>query len=348
MGETRPRVLSGIQPTSDSFHLGNYLGAVRNWVSMQQTHDCFYCVVDLHAITSGHDPETLRRRTRVSTAQLLAVGIDPEASTLFVQSQVPEHAQLAWVLSCITGFGEASRMTQFKDKSAKGGLDRASVGLFTYPILQAADILLYQADAVPVGEDQRQHLELSRDLAQRFNKAYGPVFTVPSPFIVRDTAKIYDLQDPTAKMSKSASSAAGLIDLLDEPARSAKKIRSAVTDTGREILYDPAEKPGVSNLLAIYAALSDRTIEDLTAAYVGKGYGDLKKDLGVVVADFVAPIQQRTKLYLDDLAELDRVLAIGAEKARAVASATLAAAYDRIGFLPPLGAHLLGSARGRA
>ena len=341
-------MLSGIQPTSDSFHLGNYLGAVRNWVTMQQTHDCFYCVVDLHAITAGHDPETLRRRTRLSAAQLLAAGIDPEASTLFVQSQVPEHAQLAWVLSCITGYGEASRMTQFKDKSTKGGLERASVGLFTYPILQAADILLYQADAVPVGEDQRQHLELSRDLAQRFNKAYGTVFTVPSPFIVRDTAKIYDLQDPTAKMSKSASSMAGIIDLLDEPARSAKKIRSAVTDTGREIVFDPAEKPGVSNLLTIYAALSGRTIEDLTAAYDGKGYGDLKKDLGAVVADFVGPIQQRTKLYLDDLTELDRVLSVGAEKARAVAGVTLAAAYDRIGFLPPLGANLLGSARGPA
>ncbi|MFG1926654.1 tryptophan--tRNA ligase [Cryptosporangium sp. NPDC048952] len=334
MGETRPRVLSGIQPTSDSFHLGNYLGALRNWVSMQQTHDCFYCVVDLHAITAGHDPETLRRRTRVSAAQLLAVGIDPEQSTLFVQSHVPEHAQLAWVFSCITGFGEASRMTQFKDKSAKGGVDRSSVGLFTYPILQVADIVLYQADAVPVGEDQRQHVELSRDLSQRFNKTFGPVFTVPKPYIVKETAKIYDLQDPTAKMSKSASSPAGIIDLLDEPNRTAKKIRSAVTDTGREIVYDPENKPGVSNLLTIYSALSGRTIDELTSAYEGKGYGDLKKDLGAVVADFVAPIQKATQGYLDDPAELDRVLAIGAGKAREIAGATLAAAYDRIGFLP--------------
>ncbi|GAA0230112.1 tryptophan--tRNA ligase [Cryptosporangium japonicum] len=334
MGETRPRVLSGIQPTSDSFHLGNYLGALRNWVSMQQTHDCFYCVVDLHAITAGHDPETLRRRTRVSAAQLLAVGIDPQESTLFVQSHVPEHAQLAWVFSCITGFGEASRMTQFKDKSAKGGVDRSSVGLFTYPILQVADIVLYQADAVPVGEDQRQHVELSRDLSQRFNNTFGPVFTVPKPYIVKETAKIYDLQDPTAKMSKSASSPAGIIDLLDEPNRTAKKIRSAVTDTGREIVFDPENKPGVSNLLTIYAALSGRTIEDLTGAYDGKGYGDLKKDLAVVVSDALAPIQKATQGYLDDPAELDRVLAIGAGKAREVASATLAAAYDRIGFLP--------------
>ncbi|HET8680850.1 MAG TPA: tryptophan--tRNA ligase, partial [Micromonosporaceae bacterium] len=234
----RPRVLSGIQPTADSFHLGNYLGALRHWVAMQETHDAFYCVVDLHAITAGHEPELLRARTRAAAAQLFAVGIDPDRATLFVQSQVPEHAQLAWVLSCLTGFGEASRMTQFKDKSSKQGADRASVGLFTYPILQAADILLYQADAVPVGEDQRQHLELTRDLAQRFNTRFGPVFTVPEPYIVAGTAKITDLQDPTAKMSKSASSPAGLVELLEEPARIAKKIRSAVTDTGREIRYD--------------------------------------------------------------------------------------------------------------
>src|SRR3954468_10219609 len=254
----RPRVLSGIQPTADSFHLGNYLGAVRNWVALQDTHDAFYCVVDLHAITAGHDPAQLRSRTRASAAQLLASGLDPDRCTLFVQSQVPEHAQLAWVLSCLTGFGEASRMTQFKDKSMKQGADRSSVGLFTYPILQAADILLYQADAVPVGEDQRQHLELTRDLAQRFNTTFGRTFTVPAPFIIKDTAKITDLQEPTAKMSKSSSAANGLIELLEDPARSAKKIRSAVTDTGREIIFDQANKPGVSNLLTIYAALSGR------------------------------------------------------------------------------------------
>jgi tryptophanyl-tRNA synthetase len=330
----RPRVLSGIQPTADSFHLGNYLGAVRNWVAMQETHDTFYCVVDLHAITAGHEPAVLRERTRLSAAQLLAAGLDPERCTLFVQSQVPEHAQLAWVLSCITGFGEASRMTQFKDKSAKQGTDRASVGLFTYPVLQAADILLYQADAVPVGEDQRQHLELTRDLAQRFNGRFGPTFTVPSAFIVRDTAKITDLQDPTAKMSKSASAPGGIIELLDDPARSAKKIRSAVTDTGREIIYDPENKPGVSNLLTIYAALSGRTVDELVGAYDGRGYGDLKKDLAEVVAEFVRPIQERTRAYLDDPAQLDKLLAIGAEKARSVSSATLRTVYDRVGFLP--------------
>ncbi|MEV4758081.1 tryptophan--tRNA ligase [Micromonospora sp. NPDC049559] len=330
----RLRVLSGIQPTGDSFHLGNYLGAVRHWVALQETHDAFYCVVDLHAITAGHDPEVLRRRTRVSAAQLLAVGLDPERCTLFVQSHVPEHPQLAWVLSCITGFGEASRMTQFKDKSAKQGADRSSVGLFTYPILQAADILLYQADAVPVGEDQRQHLELTRDLAGRFNTLFGPTFTMPAPHIVRDTAKITDLQDPAAKMSKSASSPAGLIELLEDPARSAKKIRSAVTDTGREILFDPEHKAGVSNLLTIYSALTGRGIDELVVAYAGKGYGDLKKDLAEVLVEFVRPIQERTRTYLDDAAQLDKLLAIGAEKARAVAAQTLRTAYDRVGFLP--------------
>jgi tryptophanyl-tRNA synthetase len=331
----RPRVLSGIQPTADSFHLGNYLGAVRNWVAMQETHDAFYMVVDLHAITMGHDPATLRNRTRISVAQLLALGLDPERCTLFVQSHVPEHAQLAWVLSCITGFGEAGRMVQFKDKSAKAGQDSTSVGLFTYPILQAADILLYQADQVPVGEDQRQHLELTRDLAQRFNGRFGQTFTMPSAYIVKDTAKITDLQDPTAKMSKSASSPNGIIELLEDPARSAKKIRSAVTDTGREILYDEVNKPGISNLLTMYAALTTRTIDDLLEQYDGRGYGDLKKDLAEVLVEFVKPIQERTKAYLDDKAQLDKLLAIGAEKARAVSAATLATTYRNVGFLSP-------------
>jgi len=331
----RPRVLSGIQPTADSFHLGNYLGAVRNWVALQDSHDAFYCVVDLHAITMGHDPVALRNRTRLSVAQLLALGLDPSRCTLFVQSHVPEHAQLGWVLSCITGFGEASRMVQFKDKSAKAGQDSTSVGLFTYPILQAADILLYQADQVPVGEDQRQHLELTRDLAQRYNTRFGPTFTVPSAYIVRDTAKITDLQDPTAKMSKSASSPNGIVELLEEPSRSAKKIKSAVTDTGREILYDEANKPGISNLLTIYAALTARTIDELLEQYDGHGYGDLKKDLAEIVVDFVKPIQERTRMYVEDPSHLDKVLADGADKARAVASVTLAEAYKNIGFLPP-------------
>ncbi|GHF86941.1 tryptophanyl-tRNA synthetase [Amycolatopsis bartoniae] len=331
----RLRVLSGIQPTADSFHLGNYLGALRQWVLLQDTHETYYMVVDLHAITVEQDPKVLRQRTRVSAAQLLALGVDPERSALFVQSHVPEHAQLSWVLECQTGFGEASRMTQFKDKAAKQGTDHASVGLFTYPILQAADILIYQANAVPVGEDQRQHLELSRNLAQRFNRRYGKTFTVPEPHIVKDTAKIFDLQDPTSKMSKSASSPNGLIELLEDPKRSAKKIRSAVTDTGRDIVFDPEEKAGVSNLLTIYSALDGRTVPELEAAYAGKGYGDLKKDLAEVLVEFVTPFQERVQSYLDDVAELDKVLAHGAERARAVAAETLALVYDRVGFLPP-------------
>jgi len=337
MPAPRPRVFSGIQPTADSFHLGNYLGAIRSWVALQETHDAFYCVVDLHAITSGHDPEVLRTRTRVSAAQILALGVDPERSTLFVQSHVPEHTRLAWVLGCITGFGEASRMTQFKDKASREGVGSSSVGLFTYPVLQAADILLYSADAVPVGEDQRQHLELSRDLAQRFNARFGETFVVPEPYIVSGTAKITDLQEPTAKMSKSASSAAGIVDLLDDPARTAKKIRSAVTDTGREIVFDPEGKPGVSNLLTIYSALTDRSMTELEAGYAGRGYGDLKKDLAEVVADAFTPVRRRTTELLADPAGLDKVLAAGAEKAREVAAPTLRTVYDRVGFLPPLG-----------
>jgi tryptophanyl-tRNA synthetase len=334
--QPRLRVLSGIQPTSDSFHLGNYLGAVRQWVRLQDTHETFYCIVDLHAITVQHDAKVLRERTRRAAAQLLAIGVDPERSALFVQSHVPEHAQLSWVLECLTGFGEASRMTQFKDKSAKQGAERSSVGLFTYPILQAADILLYQASHVPVGEDQRQHIELTRDLAQRFNNRFGRTFTVPEPHIIKETAKIYDLQDPTAKMSKSSSSDLGLVELLDDAKRSAKKIRSAVTDNEREIRYDVDAKPGVSNLLVIYSALAGTPIPELEAQYAGKGYGDLKKDLADLVVEFVTPIQERMQAYESDTAELDKVLARGAERAREIAAATLARAYDNVGFLPPV------------
>jgi tryptophanyl-tRNA synthetase len=333
--DRRPRVLSGIQPTADSFHLGNYLGALRQWVALQDDHDAYYFVPDLHAITVEHDPKLLAPRTRIAVAQLLALGLDPQRCTVFVQSHVPEHVQLAWVLGCITGYGEAGRMTQFKDKSSRHGAERATVGLFTYPVLQAADILLYQADRVPVGEDQRQHLELTRDLAQRFNSRYGRVFTVPEPYIVTGTAKIQDLQDPSAKMSKSASSPGGLVDLLDDPKVNAKKIRSAVTDTEREIRYDVAAKPGISNLLTIYAALTDRKIGELEDSYAGRGYGDLKKDLAEVLGDFTAPLRERVQAYLDDPGELDRVLADGARRAREVAGATLSAVYDRIGFLPP-------------
>jgi tryptophanyl-tRNA synthetase len=330
----RPRVLSGIQPTADSFHFGNYLGAVRHWVTLQDTHDALYCVVDLHAITSGHEPDVLRRRTRVAAAQLLAVGLDPARCTLFAQSHIPEHAELCWVLSCLTGFGEASRMTQFKDKSAKGGADRSSVGLFTYPILQAADILLYQADAVPVGEDQRQHLELTRDLAQRFNTRFGATFTVPAPHIVKETGKILDLQDPAAKMSKSAESQAGVLDLLEDPAALTKKIKSAVTDTGREVHADPDGKPGITNLLTIMAAITGRSVTDLERDYEGKGYGDFKKDVADVVVGFVAPVQERFRRYYEDTEALDAVLADGAARARRVAQDTMDVVRDRVGFLP--------------
>jgi len=328
-----PRVLSGIQPTADSFHLGNYLGALRHWVGLQDSHDAFYCIVDLHAITVDYSPQVLRERISRSAAQLLAAGIDPKRSTLFAQSHVPEHTQLAWLLGCITGFGEANRMTQFKDKAAKGGAERATVGLFTYPVLQAADILLYQADQVPVGEDQRQHLELTRDLAGRFNARFGTTFRVPEPYIVKATAKILDLQNPEAKMSKSASATGGIVDLLDDPAASAKKIRSAVTDSGRDVRFDEAQKPGLSNLLTIYATLTATPISALEDRYVGRGYGDLKKDLAEVVADFVAPFRQRTLEILDDRHELNSILADGAQRARAVAAPTVAAAYDRMGFV---------------
>jgi tryptophanyl-tRNA synthetase len=330
----RPRVLSGIQPTSDSFHFGNYLGATRQWVDLQETHQPFFFIADMHALEPGPDPKKLRERTYVAAAQLIAMGIDPERSAVFVQSHMPEHAELTWVMQCLTGFGEARRMTQFKDKSAKGGEGAASVGLFTYPILQAADILLYRPEYVPVGEDQRQHLELTRDLAQRFNHRYKKTFRLPEPYILKSTAKILDLQNPAIKMSKSNSSVGGIVEMLDDPKTSAKKIRSAVTDSGSEVRFDPEEKPGVSNLLTIYSALSGRSIEDLVAAYDGQGYGALKGDLAEVVVDFVTPFRNRTLELLDDRTELQRVLRAGAETAGAVARATLADVYDRVGFVP--------------
>jgi tryptophanyl-tRNA synthetase len=331
----RPRVFSGIQPTADSFHLGNYLGALRQWVALQDTHDTVYCVVDLHAITVPQDPALLRRRTRTAAAQLFGAGLDPERCIVFVQSQVPEHAELAWVLGCITGFGEASRMIQFKDKAARAGADQASVGLFTYPVLQAADILLYATDQVPVGEDQRQHLELTRDLAQRFNHRFGATFVVPGPYILADVAKITDLVEPTAKMSKSSSSPPGIVDVLDEPAAIRRKISRAVTDAGSEIRADEQAKPGVTNLLRIYSALSGESVSGLEERYAGAGYGTFKKDLADVVVDALAPVRERTEKMLADEAGLDRLLAAGAARARKIASQTMAAVRERVGFLPP-------------
>ncbi|MBU3061642.1 tryptophan--tRNA ligase [Nocardia sp. NEAU-G5] len=331
--ERKQRILSGIQPTSDSFHLGNYLGALQYWVKLQDDYEALYFIPDMHAITVPQDPKELRTRTKRAAAQLLALGIDPKRATLFVQSQVPEHAELTWVLSCITGFGEASRMTQFKDKSVKQGAENATVGLFTYPVLMAADILLYRAHLVPVGEDQRQHLELTRNLAQRFNTRFKKTFVVPEAHIVSGTAKIYDLQDPTAKMSKSAATDAGLLSLLDDPKVSAKKIRSAVTDTEREIRYDPETKAGVSNLLVILSSLTDTPIVTLEKDYAGKGYGDLKGDVADALVEFVTPLQARVQEYMDDQGELDRILNAGAERAREIAGNTLAQVYDRVGFL---------------
>jgi len=331
---TGQRLFSGMQPSADSLHLGNYAGALLQWREMQSTHDAVFCVVDLHAITVPQDPAKLRDNTRRTVAQYIAAGIDPDHSTLFVQSHVPAHAQLAWVFNTITGFGEASRMTQFKDKSAKQGSDSASVGLFTYPILQAADILLYDAVTVPVGEDQRQHIELTRDIATRFNSRFGDTLIVPEVRILKESAKVFDLQNPESKMSKSGDSPQGIVWLLDEPSVTAKKIKSAVTDADREIRFDPAGKPGVSNLLGILSLLGGSTIPSLETEFAGKGYGDLKGAVAdAVVAEF-EPIRLRTLELLADPAELDRLLAVNAERANDIAGATLSRVYDAVGFLP--------------
>ena len=327
------RVLSGIQPTSSSFHLGNYIGAVRQWVAMQDEYEVFYFLADLHAITmEPPDPAVLRERSRQAAAQLLAAGVDPERSAIFLQSHVAGHTQLSWVLECFTGEGEARRMTQFKDKSARG--ERVSVGLLTYPVLQAADILIYQASYVPVGEDQRQHVELTRDLAQRFNARYGETFVVPEAYIPPQAAKILDLQDTSAKMSKSLPDA-GTINLLDDPSAIEKKIKRAVTDTGTEIRYDPETKPGVSNLLVILSAISGTPVAELEREYDGQGYGRFKGAVADAVVAFAEPFAKRLNELLADPAEIDRVLARGAARARPVAEATVRDVYDRVGFLPP-------------
>ena len=323
-----------MQPSASSLHLGNYLGALRQWVAMQETHNAYYVIVDLHAITVPQDPKELLENTRRTAAQYIAAGLDPQRATLFVQSHVPAHAQLAWVLNCITGFGEASRMTQFKDKSQKGGVEVSSVGLFTYPILQAADILLYRPKSVPVGEDQRQHLELTRDLAMRFNSRFGKTFEVPEAHILKETAKIFDLQDPTAKMSKSTQDPKGLINLMDEPAQITKKIKSAVTDTDGEIRFDREAKPGVSNLLGIFSAVTGKSMESIETEFAGKGYGDLKGAVADAVVALTEPMQARTKELLSDNVELDRLLALGAEKASEIAEQTLADVYQKLGFIP--------------
>lgn len=331
----RPRVLSLMQPTADSLHLGNYLGALKQWVALQADHEAFFGVCDLHALTVEVEPAERRRRSLRAAAQFIGAGVDPDEAPVFIQSHVPEHAELMWVLTTMTGFGQAARMTQFKDKAARTGTDGANVGLFTYPILMAADILLYQADKVPVGEDQRQHLELTRDLAQRFNSRFSPTFTVPDPHIVKSVGRIMDLQEPTLKMSKSSSSPNGLIELLDDPRVNAKKFRSAVTDSDREIRYDEENKPGVANLLSILSAFSGRTVPVLVEEFQGLGYGDLKGATADAVNEVIAPFRERTNALLEEKTELEAILARGADRARGVASRTLSKVYRKIGLLPP-------------
>jgi tryptophanyl-tRNA synthetase len=330
---TKPRLYSGMQPSADSLQIGNYIGALLQWRSLQDEYDAFFSVVDLHALTQPGDPAERREKTRRTAAQYIAAGIEPSKSTLYVQSHVPAHAELQWILSTLTGFGEAGRMTQFKDKSARYGTDATNVGLFTYPVLMAADILLYQTDVVPVGDDQKQHIELTRDLAERFNQRFGETFTVPKPVIQRETARIYDLQNPTSKMSKSAETDAGVLWMMDDPKVSAKKIMRAVTDSEGAVRFDRDEKPGVSNLLVIYSALTGREISAIEDEYAGRGYGDFKKGLAEVVVEEFGPVRTRALELLDDPAELDRVLALNADRAASVAEKTLADVYDRIGLL---------------
>jgi tryptophanyl-tRNA synthetase len=321
-------VLSGIRPTGASFQLGNYIGAVRHWAAMQDENECFYFVADLHALTEHPEPQQLRARTLESVAELLAMGVDPERSTLFLQSHIAEHAELSWVLGCLTGFGEASRMTQFKEKG--GG----TVGIFTYPVLQAGDILMYQADAVPIGEDQRQHLELTRDLAQRFNTRYGDTFRLPAAYQAKAGERIKDLQDPAKKMSKSIGGN-GTLWVRDEPDVLVKKVRSAVTDTGREVRFDVDDKPGISNLLTILSVATGKAVPELEDAYAGKGYGDFKGDVAEAVVELLAPVRDRFAALMDDPAGLQSVLAAGAERAGAVAAETMTTVRERIGLLAP-------------
>jgi tryptophanyl-tRNA synthetase len=323
------RVLSCIQPTGD-VHLGNYLGALRNWARGQHEVDAFHGIVDLHALTTTEQPGVIGQSTVQLAAMLFAVGLDPEVATVFVQSHVPEHSQLAWIMECTVSFGELSRMTQFKDKSAKR--EFISGGLFTYPALQAADILLYDAQHVPVGEDQRQHVEITRDIALRFNHRFGETFVVPAATTPKAGARVMDLLDPTSKMSKSAETGGGMIQLLDDPDMIRRKFKRAVTDSENEVRYDPVEKPGVSNLLDILAAATDGQPAELATGYTQ--YGSLKADTADAVVELLAPIQDRYRELLADRAQLTGLLRTGAEKARAVASATLQRAYDAIGFLP--------------
>ncbi|WP_414829514.1 tryptophan--tRNA ligase [Alteromonas sp. H39] len=329
----KPIVLSGCQP-SGQLTLGNYMGALKQWVSMQDDHDCLYMLVDLHAITVRQEPEKLYNACLDGLALYLACGIDPEKSTLFVQSHVPEHAQLAWVLNCYTQMGELNRMTQFKDKSAKN-VNNINVGLYSYPVLQAADILVYNAHKVPVGEDQKQHLELTRDIATRFNNLYGDILTLPDPYIPEFGARIMSLQEPDRKMSKSDTNPNNYIGLLEEPKKLAKKVKRAVTDSDEQarIYFNPEEKPGVSNLLTLLSLATGKSIDSLVPEYEDKMYGHLKGDVADAVVALVEPIQEKFKALREDRAYLDSVMKQGAEKASARASETLEKVYDAVGFI---------------
>ncbi|MBA4493113.1 tryptophan--tRNA ligase [Paenactinomyces guangxiensis] len=323
------RVLSGVQPTGN-VHLGNYLGAIKQFVELQHQADCYFCVVNLHALTIPRDPAELREKTLELAALYLAVGLDPDKVTLFVQSQVRAHSEAGWLLQCVARMGELNRMVQFKEKSK--GADSVVTGLYTYPVLQAADILLYQASRVPVGEDQKQHLELTRELAERFNRDYGEVFTIPEPMIGKVGARIMGLDQPEKKMSKSAESAFNYISLLDDPKTIEKKLKRAVTDSENEIRYDPETKPGVSNLLVIYSLLTDTPITRLEEKYAGSGYGALKNDLIEVTVDHLTPIQQKYQ-EIRKSAELMQILKQGAEKASQVAEDTLHKMKEAMGVI---------------
>ncbi len=328
--QNRQRVFSGIQP-SGNLHLGNYLGALKNWVAIQDEYENYFCIVDLHALTVPQDPKVLRLKIREVAAVYLAVGIDPAKSVVFRQSRVSEHTDLTWLLNCVARFGELARMTQFKDKAQKGGADSASVGLYDYPVLMAADILLYNAHLVPVGEDQRQHLELTRTLARRFNNLYGETFVVPEPMILETGARVMALDNPSAKMSKSSPVPSSYIAILDEPDVIRHKIRRAKTDSGTEIVASP-EKPAITNLLDIYAATTGLTLSELEEQFGGKGYGDFKKDLAEVLVEVLSPIRERALELLDDPRELDELLEAGAERARQVATSTLHDAWAKLGL----------------
>jgi tryptophanyl-tRNA synthetase len=329
---SKPIVLSGVQP-SGRLTLGNYLGALKNWVALSDTYDCHYMLVDLHAITVRQDPARLRERCYEFLALYIACGLDPAKNVLFVQSHVGAHARLSWVLNCYTQMGELNRMTQFKDKSAKH-VDNINAGLFDYPVLMAADILLYQAKQVPVGDDQKQHLELTRDVAQRFNNAYGPVFTVPEPMIPPVGARIMGLQEPTAKMSKSDDAETNAVYLLDEPAVIERKFKRAVTDMGNEVRFAPEEKPGVSNLMSILAAITGQSFDQIAAAYSGQGYGRFKQAVADAVVECLKPVQARYREIRADEAALQRILKEGAARAAARADATLRRVHDVLGFIP--------------